>query len=592
MGIDKADIRHVVHYSPPKTFEEYCQQIGRAGRDGASATCLLLFADSEFTRYDSDFYTQGLAEQAKEAVRASRAALRAYAEANARAGARACRRRLVLDFFGESPADAQWSCGTCDLCRRRSTGPVGGAAHRDFMTPCRLVLLAARVPGGASATDLVGLATGHVAGKGPSGDWLPPGYAEALKAIEPRYQQARLDAAVKNLVTKDHIKEFLPLLLQEGFVGRSSRQSGNFRYDVYEISAAGQAQLGRSTLMLPAPQFVLDAEAAKDRRVLERRAELESEEIDLTAVPQHELDAGEGPVITAELDWKRRLARWRAGGHGDRAAKHEAVLARLLAWRNATALEFQVAPYGVVPDHIVKKIAYTLPTTTSDLEAAGVRFHAGVAPLAALIESVARELELFAEPPADEAPDEAIELPLKAFRGARWAFALEVQAKKPKSWELSQARFLAGESCAAIASSQPQGKAILASTVLAHVLKALTYGQSVDLTRLAACGARCHPVDSPPGVAAWRLLDAALWSRRGDVDVVGADKYDVTVFADAVGGDYAAAQAVPWKDRSPQQLDVAKIWSNRIKWWEALKRAGYTPPNVKGDEPPEKKQRV
>ena len=45
MGIDKPDIRRIVHYEPPKSMEEYYQQIGRAGRDGQQCDAIMIFAD-------------------------------------------------------------------------------------------------------------------------------------------------------------------------------------------------------------------------------------------------------------------------------------------------------------------------------------------------------------------------------------------------------------------------------------------------------------------------------------------------------------------------------------------------------------------
>lgn len=51
MGIDKPDIRRVIHYGAPKTVEEYYQQIGRAGRDGGVAKCVLYMKPSDFTRF-------------------------------------------------------------------------------------------------------------------------------------------------------------------------------------------------------------------------------------------------------------------------------------------------------------------------------------------------------------------------------------------------------------------------------------------------------------------------------------------------------------------------------------------------------------
>ena len=113
MGIDKPDIRRVVHYGAPKTFEEYYQQIGRAGRDGGPAVCDMYCADNDFSKYDQEFYTGKLSDTAEAAVKESTSALRAFANNH-----EGCRRLSILTFFREVPSWGE-RCGTCDTCLRQ-----------------------------------------------------------------------------------------------------------------------------------------------------------------------------------------------------------------------------------------------------------------------------------------------------------------------------------------------------------------------------------------------------------------------------------------------------------------------------------------
>ena len=117
MGIDKPDIRRVVHYGAPKTFEEYYQQIGRAGRDGGPAACDMYCADNDFSKYDQEFYTGKLSDTAKAAVKESTSALRAFANNH-----EGCRRLSILTFFREVPSWGE-RCGTCDTCLRQKVLP-------------------------------------------------------------------------------------------------------------------------------------------------------------------------------------------------------------------------------------------------------------------------------------------------------------------------------------------------------------------------------------------------------------------------------------------------------------------------------------
>lgn len=111
MGIDKSNVRWVIHYNLPKNVEGYYQEIGRAGRDGATSDALLFYSYADVMNMRSMLQdNQNEAQTELQLVKLER--IQQFAEAAA------CRRRILLQYFGETMAK---DCGNCDICRNPPT---------------------------------------------------------------------------------------------------------------------------------------------------------------------------------------------------------------------------------------------------------------------------------------------------------------------------------------------------------------------------------------------------------------------------------------------------------------------------------------
>ena len=107
MGINKPNVRWVIHHDLPKNIEGYYQETGRAGRDGLPGDCLLLFSAGDIAK-QTHFLDELTDEQEQQVARAQLRQIVHYAESSG------CRRAELLDYFGEKfPGD---NCGACDNC--------------------------------------------------------------------------------------------------------------------------------------------------------------------------------------------------------------------------------------------------------------------------------------------------------------------------------------------------------------------------------------------------------------------------------------------------------------------------------------------
>ncbi|MBI2041593.1 MAG: RecQ family ATP-dependent DNA helicase [Candidatus Nealsonbacteria bacterium] len=121
MGIDKSDVRFVIHAGMPGTLERYYQEAGRAGRDSKPATCVLLHsgADSALQNYFirksyEDSVERGKPEE--EACRVRDLKYHKLKQVEKYVMANSCKRKIILDYFGDESSDKHDNCQGCDYC--------------------------------------------------------------------------------------------------------------------------------------------------------------------------------------------------------------------------------------------------------------------------------------------------------------------------------------------------------------------------------------------------------------------------------------------------------------------------------------------
>ena len=321
MGINKPDVRLVVHYNVPGTLEAYYQEAGRAGRDGLPSRCVLLFSFQD--KYTQDFFIDKIGADNPHADPRAIRELKEHAKLKLElmiryAQTHSCRREMILDYFGD---ESEVRGCECDVCLRgkpaRSPGEAPAAQaviDDDLVILCRQLLSGiARLNGKFGA----GVVAEVLAG------------SETEKSLRWNFNQLTVFGLLKHHPIK-RIVAMLHRLMEAGLARQRDADGVKFR-PVVELTAAGVAvmkgqQLPPATLADLLPRRVVSAEAGGERRVS-------------TQAPQVILTPRE-----SELFEKLRAVRLR--------------LSR----------EKHLPPYTICHDSTLKLIAHFAPADTASLE--------------------------------------------------------------------------------------------------------------------------------------------------------------------------------------------------------------------------------